>query len=145
MAKRSYVEDDRKTVKRSIQDRRVIEKFAEELGAEIKPERLLDGEVNPENIEAVARYRLVHPYEAENFSYALMYGEEAAAQVKLFVELPGAETQVYTGEISYNAGDIFNPASVVEMENQQGTEELDADKDLEIDRTNPGSAIADVD
>ena len=88
------------------------------MGAEIKTESILDSEESAGDIEATAMYDLVHPYEGKNFEDALIHGEEVTARVRFYVELGGSETEVYNGHVTYEAGDIFNPASVVGMEEQ---------------------------
>jgi hypothetical protein len=128
MARRTYGEDRRKTVERSVEDREVIESFIEELGAEKDSENVLEPGNNPGGVEATARYRLVHPYEGGNFSEALMHGDEVTARVELYVELEESEAEVYTGHVTYDAGDIFHPRSVVEMEE---TEDEESEFDLE--------------
>ncbi|MFB6241649.1 MAG: hypothetical protein ABEJ36_02490 [Candidatus Nanosalina sp.] len=121
MARRTYGEDRRKTVERSVDDREVIEAFVEELGAETHAENVLEGEADPEELEATARYELVHPYEGGNFADALMRGEEVTARVEFYVEPESSETVVYEGHVTYDAADIFHPASVVGLDEVEGS------------------------
>lgn len=138
MARRTYGEDRRKTVKRSLEDKEVIESFIENLGGETKSGNLLESEEGSDEVEATAKYMLVHPYEGGNFSEALMRGEEVTAKVELYVELEGSETEVYEGHVTYDAGGIFNPRSVV------GIEEDSEDERSVFDRENEEMVDEDI-
>lgn len=147
MARRTYGEDRKRTVERSVEDRDVIESFIEELGAELNSESALSSDRDAEDIEATAMYELVHPYEGKNFEDALIHGEEVTARVEFYVELGGSETEVYDGHVTYEAGDIFNPASVVGMEEQDpdfqtGQDGRSEETGVEMDEGDPESVFA---
>lgn len=124
MARRTYGENERTTVERGVKDRAVIEAFVNELDGSSSAEEVLESADNSEAIEATARYSLVHPYEGENFSEYLMRGEDVTARVEFYVEAEGSETEVYTGHVSYDARDIFSPASVAGLEDDSPEEGL---------------------
>jgi hypothetical protein len=118
MARRTYGENRKKTVERSVKDIEVIESFLAELGVEKGQENFLEEERDSGEVEATARYQLVHPYEGENFRDALMYGDDVTARVEFLVDHDGSELEVYTGHITYDAHDIFDPASMAGVESE---------------------------
>lgn len=118
MPRRSYSESERKHTKREIEDKKMLETFIAQLGgvkAVDKAKTLLD---EAEDVEAVATYRLDHPYEGDNFwKYSLPRNEEVSAYVNLDVIADDTEI-TYEGRISDNAYDIFTPPQPREENNE---------------------------
>lgn len=123
MARRTYGEDERKTVKRSINDKELLESFMAELGVPESSRGHLEMNNPDQDISGVASYRLIHPYEAGNFPEYLMRGEQVTARVELEVEGIGRETEVYEGHVTYDAAEIFNPGEVFLEDEKDESEE----------------------
>ena len=147
MTKRTYGENERTTVERPIEDEKVLEAFADELGAEESAEKLLEDFEGSESFTAIAEYSLVHPYDGENFSTYLMHNEEVTASVELYIEASEGWTEVYGGEITYDAVDIFSPEEVVDVhreENLDGVQEVSSKK-APVERPESSVELAETD
>lgn len=145
MTKRTYGQNERKTVERSIEDEKVLEAFVDELGPEKNSEKLLEDVDRSDSFTAVAEYSLVHPYDGENFATYLMHNEEVTASVKLSIEASEGRREVYGGEITYDAVDIFSPREVVDLHEESLEGQEVPSGEVTVDDSESGVEMAETD
>lgn len=141
MPRRTYGEGNRTSEERRIRDKKILETFIAELEGEKEAERVQSTLESAESVEAIATYRLDHPYEGENFwRYSIPGNEEVSARVDLEVVVDGEERR-YEGRIYDNAYDIFSLPDAAD----KVSEEVEMDADVALDREASGSAVVETD
>jgi hypothetical protein len=118
----AYSNNKGKARERSINDKRVVREFIEELDGEAAADRFLDSIEAETEVEATAEYRLHEAYSGDSFLRFATRGEEVEAQVNLYVqtEEPQGEFE-YSGSLQSKATEIFHPKSIAETTDEDSS------------------------
>jgi hypothetical protein len=137
MARRTYQEKNKASVKHNIEDEKALEKFIAKLENDKEAMRVKELLESANSFEASASYELDRPYEGENFwRYSLPDNEKVSAHVLLCIEIGENEMQ-YEGRVYDNAYEIFQPPETgnttsKEIKMDKGTDGITETNDSEF-------------
>jgi hypothetical protein len=122
MRSTEYSNNRGKARERTINDKKVVREFIEELDGETAADGFLDSIEADTEVEATAEYRLHEAYSGDSFLRFAARGDEVEAEVDLYVQTYEPEGEFkYSGSLQSKATEIFHPQSIAETRDRDSS------------------------